>query len=91
MASLFSTAPELLYGNKNVTDSPGVAVFTFLYFFGIINLLLKKAGNLSADEYKELLEDLKHTAAVNEAAGDLAKLTQIYEVLDGLKSAAGLI
>jgi hypothetical protein len=50
-----------------------------------------KAGNLSASEYKELLEDLRHTAAVNEAAGDLAKLTQIHEVLDGLKSAAGLI
>ena len=50
-----------------------------------------KAGNLSASEYKELLEDLRHTAAVNEAAGDLAKLTQIYEVLDNLKSAAGLI
>jgi polyhydroxyalkanoate synthesis regulator phasin len=50
-----------------------------------------KAGQLSASEYKELLEDLKHTAAVNEAAGDLARLTQIHEVLDGLKSAAGLI
>ena len=50
-----------------------------------------KSGNLSATEYHELLEDLKHTAAVNEAAGDLAKLTQIHEVLDGLKSAAGLI
>ena len=50
-----------------------------------------KAGNLSASEYKELLEDLKHTAAVNEAAGDLTKLSQIHEVLDGLKSAAGLI
>ena len=50
-----------------------------------------KAGQLSASEYKELLEDLKHTAAVNEAAGDLAKLTQIHEVLDNLKSAAGLI
>ena len=50
-----------------------------------------KAGQLSASEYKELLEDLKHTAAVNEAAGDLAKLSQIHEVLDGLKSAAGLI
>ena len=49
-----------------------------------------KAGQLSASEYKELLEDLKHTAAVNEAAGDLAKLTQIYEILDDLKSAAGL-
>ena len=50
-----------------------------------------KAGDLSASEYKELLEDLRHTAAVNEAAGDLNKLTQIYEVLDNLKSAAGLI
>ena len=50
-----------------------------------------KAGSISADEYKELLEDLKHTAAVSEAAGDLARLTQIHEVLDGLKSAAGLI
>jgi hypothetical protein len=50
-----------------------------------------KAGNLSAGEYKELLEDLKHTAAVNEAAGDLAKLTEIHEVLEGLKAAAGFI
>ena len=33
-----------------------------------------KAGNLSASEYKELLEDLRHTAAVNEAAGDLNKI-----------------
>jgi len=49
------------------------------------------AGALSADEYKELLEDLKHTAAVNEAAGDLAKLTQLHEMLDDLKSVAGLI
>ena len=49
------------------------------------------AGALSKDEYQELLEDLKHTAAVNEAAGDLAKLTQIHEVLEGLKFAAGFI
>lgn len=50
-----------------------------------------RAGQITASEYKELLEDLKHTAAVNEAAGDLAKLTQIHEVLEDLKSAAGLI
>ena len=50
-----------------------------------------RAGQISASEYKELLEDLKHTAAVNEAAGDLAKLTQIHEMLDDLKSVAGLI
>ena len=49
------------------------------------------AGALSASEYKELLEDLKHTAAVNEAAGDLSKLTQLHEMLDDLKSVAGLI
>ena len=49
------------------------------------------AGALSRNEYQELLEDLKHTAAVNEAAGDLAKLSQIHEVLENLKSAAGLI
>jgi hypothetical protein len=50
-----------------------------------------KAGHLSKAEYNELLEDLKHTAAVEEAAGDLAKLTQIHQVLEGLKAAAGLI
>ena len=50
-----------------------------------------KSGALSAGEYKELLEDLKHTAAVNEAAGDLAKLTQIHEVLEGLKNAASVL
>jgi hypothetical protein len=49
------------------------------------------AGALSATEYAELLEDLKHTAAINEAAGDLAKLTQIHEVLEGLKSAASVL
>ena len=49
------------------------------------------AGALSADEYKELLEDLKHTAAINEAAGDLAKLTQIHEVLEDLKNAASVL
>ncbi len=49
------------------------------------------AGAITADEYKELLEDLKHTAAVNEAAGDLARLTQLHEMLDDLKSVAGLI
>ena len=49
------------------------------------------AGALSRTEYQELLEDLKHTAAVNEAAGDLTKLTEIHKVLEGLKAAAGFI
>ena len=49
------------------------------------------AGALSKAEYQELLEDLKHTAAVNEAAGDLTKLTEIHEVLEGLKAAASAL
>jgi hypothetical protein len=49
------------------------------------------AGALSRAEYQELLEDLKHTAAVNEAAGDLAKLTQLHKMLEDLKTAASLI
>jgi hypothetical protein len=49
------------------------------------------AGALSRAEYQELLEDLKHTAAVNEAAGDLAKLTQLHKMLEDLKTAASLL
>ena len=49
------------------------------------------AGALSAGEYKELLEDLKHTAAVNEAAGDLARLTDLHNMLEGLKNAASVL
>ena len=50
-----------------------------------------KSGLISASEYKELLEDLKHTAAVDEAAGDLARLTELHNVLEGLKTAASLL
>jgi hypothetical protein len=49
------------------------------------------AGALSKAEYQELLEDLKHTAAINEAAGDLTKLTQIHEMLEDLKNAASVL
>jgi hypothetical protein len=49
------------------------------------------AGALSRTEYQELLEDLKHTAAVEEAAGNLEKLTQIHEVLEDLKNAASVL
>ena len=49
------------------------------------------AGALSKAEYQELLEDLKHTAAVNEAAGDLAKLTDLHNMLEGLKNAASVL
>jgi hypothetical protein len=49
------------------------------------------AGALSKAEYQELLEDLKHTAAIEEAAGDLTKLTEIHEVLENLKNAASVL
>ena len=49
------------------------------------------AGALSRAEYQELLEDLKHTAAVNEAAGDLAQLTLLHKMLEDLKTAASLL
>jgi hypothetical protein len=49
------------------------------------------AGVLSKAEYRELLEDLGRTSAIEEAGTDLAKLTQIHQVLEGLKVAAGLI
>jgi hypothetical protein len=49
------------------------------------------AGALSRTEYQELLEDLKHTAAVEEAAGDMARLTEIHNVIEGLKTAASVL
>ena len=49
------------------------------------------AGALSRTEYQELLEDLKHTAAIEEAAGDLAKLTEIHNMLENLKTAASVL
>ena len=50
-----------------------------------------KAGHLSKAEYLELLEDLKHSAAVEEAAGDLAKLTELHNMIEGLKTAASVL
>jgi hypothetical protein len=49
------------------------------------------AGALSANEYQELLEDLKHTAAIEEAAGDMARLTQLHQMIEGLKAAASVL
>ena len=49
------------------------------------------AGALSRAEYQELLEELKHTASIEEAAGDLNKLSQIHEVLEDLKNAASVL
>jgi hypothetical protein len=50
-----------------------------------------KDGLITADELKELLEDIKHTSAIEAAAGDLAALTQINTVINGVIAAAGAV
>lgn len=50
-----------------------------------------KAGNISASEYKELLEDIKHIKVIQVAANDLALKSQLCEIIDGLIVAAGAI
>lgn len=48
-------------------------------------------GNLSASEYKELLEDIKHTKVIELAADDLATKTQLNEMIEGLIAVAGAV
>ena len=50
-----------------------------------------RSGQLSASEYKELLEDLKHTHVINSSAIDMANKTRLNEWMNGLASAAGLV
>ena len=50
-----------------------------------------KAGALSKDEYKELMEDLKHSKAISDAADDLAVRSKANEMLDNLILAAGAV
>ena len=50
-----------------------------------------KAGNLSEDEYKELMGDLKHSKAISDAADDLAVRSKANEMLDNLIIAAGCV
>jgi len=50
-----------------------------------------KAGNLSEDEYKELMEDLKRSKAISDAADDLAVRSKANEMLDNLIIAAGCV
>ncbi len=50
-----------------------------------------KAGKLSADEFKELLEDIKHTKVIQAAADDLALKTQLNELIEGLIAIAGAV
>jgi len=50
-----------------------------------------KGGELSEDEYKELMEDLKHSKAISDAADDLAVRSKANEMLDNLIIAAGCV
>ena len=49
------------------------------------------AGNLSASEYKELLKDLQSTKLIEAAAGDLATLSRLNEMIDGLIAIASAV
>jgi predicted glycoside hydrolase/deacetylase ChbG (UPF0249 family) len=50
-----------------------------------------KGGEISEDEYKELMEDLKHSKAISDAADDLAVRSKANEMLDNLIIAAGVM
>jgi hypothetical protein len=50
-----------------------------------------KAGRINAGELKELLEDIKHSKAIEVAADDLALKAQLFELIDGIVVAAGAI
>lgn len=49
------------------------------------------AGNLAADEYKELLKDLQSTKVIKAAAGDLTKLSQLNEIINNLIEMASTV
>ena len=50
-----------------------------------------KAGRLSASELKELLEDIKYSKAIVVAADDLVLKAQLFEMIDGILTAASAI
>jgi len=50
-----------------------------------------KSGALSEDEYKELMEDLKRSEKISQAADDLAVRSRANELLDNLIIAAGCV
>ena len=50
-----------------------------------------KAGRISASELKELLEDIKYSKAIVAAADDLALKTKLFELIDGILTAAKAI
>lgn len=50
-----------------------------------------KAGRISAGELKELLEDIKYSKAIVAAADDLTLKAQLFEMIDGIITAASAI
>jgi len=50
-----------------------------------------KSGAISEDEYKELMEDLKRSKAISDAADDLAVRSKANEMLDNIIIAAGCV
>ena len=50
-----------------------------------------EAGKLSLTEYKELLKDLQSTKVIETAAGDLAKLSQLNEIINNLIDVASAV
>lgn len=49
------------------------------------------SGTLSPSEYKELLKDLQSTKVIEAAAGDLAKLSQLNEIINDLIDLASAV
>lgn len=50
-----------------------------------------KAGELSASEYTELLQDLQSTKVIEAAADDLATLSQLNGLITGLIALASAV
>ena len=49
------------------------------------------AGNLSASEYKELLRDLQSTKVIEAAADDVALLSELNGLINGLIAVASAV
>lgn len=49
------------------------------------------AGNLSASEYKELLQDLQSTKVIEAAADDVALLSELNGLINGLIAVASAV
>jgi hypothetical protein len=52
---------------------------------------LFNAGELTTSEYTELLKDLQSTKVIEAAAGDIAILTRLNGLINGLIAIASLI